>query len=694
MNQRGIWQLILMAREGDRHAIDELFYFSFRPAYLILYAITGDQQTSLDILAEGYTHIFQNLDDLESGSDFNETLNRFTIDRVCALFPSDDFLKLHDDNPGLADAFRQSPPQLHDFDTLPTMNLSSRADEILATLHAQPTARQICVYLYYFIGIDPDTIADFLHSTPGKVYTALQQVRQSVVPQIEALLKNSTAFRGTDAESALLWALRRTDAYAPSPGETDAFYQSILDKLVAAGLMETADKEEAAEPEPDFPMRDFALPKEHRILHLIFSLHTLIILLSVLAIAGLLVGVWALHRHNQGRQNEPGYERPTFSITTQPTTAGNLIFSTDYAVPTETETQLPQTTEPQTEPVATTEPPSEPETTTEAPRPTATTTTSTTSPYADFKTAQNGNALTITDYTGSRSSLEIPAQIDGKPVTAIGDNAFFNKNFTTVSMPSSIRSIGKKAFGNCVSLQRITIPAAVTTIDAEAFRGCTALRTVSLSSSLTKLGSQAFSGCSALESITLPASLSDMGGSVFSDCTSLRECRIESKSHLRALGNATFMNCYRLETFTVPDSVKAIPASCFAECSSLEIIRMHNQVATIGQSAFFNCKSLTDVTFGNDLTKIEASAFSGCKQLDSVRLPSKTTSIGASAFSGCTHLKDVFIPDSVKQIGADAFNDCSKDLAITCSADSYASQYAEKAKINVIIENESSASDQ
>ncbi len=94
MNQRGIWQLILMAREGDRQAIDELFYSTFRPAYLILYAITADKRASLDILAEGYLEVFRNLEALETGSDFSETLNRFVIARAKALFPSEEMLRL------------------------------------------------------------------------------------------------------------------------------------------------------------------------------------------------------------------------------------------------------------------------------------------------------------------------------------------------------------------------------------------------------------------------------------------------------------------------------------------------------------------------------------------------------------------------------------------------------------------------
>ena len=49
----------------------------------------------------------------------------------------------------------------------------------------------------------------------------------------------------------------------------------------------------------------------------------------------------------------------------------------------------------------------------------------------------NGN-VTITGYTGSESVVEVPDSIDGHPVTAIGSNAFNNKDtLTEIKLPPS-----------------------------------------------------------------------------------------------------------------------------------------------------------------------------------------------------------------------------------------------------------------
>ncbi|MBQ7540760.1 MAG: leucine-rich repeat protein [Clostridia bacterium] len=702
MNQRGIWQLLLMAREGDRHAIDELFYSSFRPAFLILSSVTGDRKVSLDLLAEGYVQTFQNLDTLETGRDFALALNRFTLGRAASLPPEKDLSLLPDGCESAAEAFREAPPMLHDFDTLPAMNLSSKADGILCALQKLPLAQQICAYLFYYVEADPETIADILKTTPDKVCGALQQTRDAVLPQIEELLGNTAAFRGTDAESAILWALRRTTKFVPAPGEIETFYQMLIEKLVAAEVMEAPiSEEEEPKPDDDIPLRDIAPPKEHTVLRTIFSLRTLIIVLALLVVIGLFVGMKQLHTYNARRSRlETHAERTTLSLTATMFPSERYIFSTEYEAPTEAPTETTteaSTTASPTEPVTETAP-----STTEKPTPTFTEPTvpviTTTKPNTEFSYTESANLLTITGYSGTKTAITIPDKIDGKTVVAIGENAFFNASITSVKFPTTIRTIGKNAFRSCTSMQSVSLPSGLTTIDSDAFRGCTGLKTVSLPSSLKQIGSQAFSGCSALAGVTLPtslttigdwafayctnlssiaipASVTTVGNSVFYECKSLGRCAVENSSRLKALGDAMFFDCTSLKSFTIPSQVKVVPNNCFAGCRSMTSIALSTSITTIGQNAFSDCISLKDFSFSRNLQKIDSGAFSGCSSLKSMTIPSGTTTIGDSAFSDCTGLRSVTIPASVTQIGVKAFSGCD-DLVISCPSGSAAEKYA------------------
>ncbi|MBR5344207.1 MAG: leucine-rich repeat domain-containing protein [Clostridia bacterium] len=93
-------------------------------------------------------------------------------------------------------------------------------------------------------------------------------------------------------------------------------------------------------------------------------------------------------------------------------------------------------------------------------------------------------ALTITRYHGQAKTVEIPAELEGYPVVAIGDNAFgFNASGATksqllvskITIPESVTEIGEKAFCNRYGLTSVTILPSVTAIGQDAFEGCSKL---------------------------------------------------------------------------------------------------------------------------------------------------------------------------------------------------------------------------
>ncbi|MBP5735181.1 MAG: leucine-rich repeat domain-containing protein, partial [Candidatus Methanomethylophilaceae archaeon] len=93
-------------------------------------------------------------------------------------------------------------------------------------------------------------------------------------------------------------------------------------------------------------------------------------------------------------------------------------------------------------------------------------------------------------------------------VTSIGNYALNGAaTLTYVSIPSTVKTIGDKAFAYCVQLSEIEIPEGVTSIGANVFDWCMKLSDVSLPSTLETFGDKAFSGCRNLEEITIPGSL-------------------------------------------------------------------------------------------------------------------------------------------------------------------------------------------
>lgn len=74
--------------------------------------------------------------------------------------------------------------------------------------------------------------------------------------------------------------------------------------------------------------------------------------------------------------------------------------------------------------------------------------------YGDFTyTVLEDGSVEISKYTGAGGTVEIPEEIDGKKVTSIGYNAFYNcSSLTEINILSSVTSIGWNAFNGCDNL--------------------------------------------------------------------------------------------------------------------------------------------------------------------------------------------------------------------------------------------------
>jgi len=130
-----------------------------------------------------------------------------------------------------------------------------------------------------------------------------------------------------------------------------------------------------------------------------------------------------------------------------------------------------------------------------------------------FPFAYSGKkTITITGYTEPGGIVSIPATIDGKPVIAIGDEAFRNKSLTDITIPNSVTEIGDFAFfGN--QLTSIIIPDRVTKIGNYAF-GSNQLTSITIPNSVTKIGDYTFCN-NQLTSITIPNSVTEIGDCAF-----------------------------------------------------------------------------------------------------------------------------------------------------------------------------------
>lgn len=214
--------------------------------------------------------------------------------------------------------------------------------------------------------------------------------------------------------------------------------------------------------------------------------------------------------------------------------------------------------------------------------------------YGDLFYIVKDEVIEITRCLSSATSVDIPSQLDGYPVTSIGDRAFNGcRDLTSVSIPSGVTNIGEYAFYYCSGLTSVSIPSGVTNIGGYAFAGCIRLISVIIPNSVTDIGDYAFAGCSGLTSVTISNSVTD-------------------------IGDSTFQSCSGLTSIIIPNSVTSIKFSAFYCCSGLTSVSIPGSVTDIGNYAFSGCSGLTSVIIPSSVTDIQDRAFSYCGNLTDV----------------------------------------------------------------------------
>ena len=301
--------------------------------------------------------------------------------------------------------------------------------------------------------------------------------------------------------------------------------------------------------------------------------------------------------------------------------------------------------------------------------------------YGDFEySVLDDGTVEITDYNGWKAEkVDIPEKIDGKSVTSIGNEAFWDSGrLTSITIPNSVTSIGSEAFAYS-SLASITIPDSVTSIGSYAFYFCTNLRSVTIPDNATEIYEGAFYHCTSLKSVTIPASVKYIGPEAFGYGIYDDEHTIVDGFSINYTKN-TYGHYYATkygfssETCLVTEELDngTLAIKGYAGFDKIFTVPSEingKKITKIADRTFSYCDSITNITISDGVTSIGSRAFWDCTSLTGITIPDSVTSIGLYAFYGCSSLKSITIPNSVKEIGWIAFSGCKSLTTINVAAE-------------------------
>lgn len=263
----------------------------------------------------------------------------------------------------------------------------------------------------------------------------------------------------------------------------------------------------------------------------------------------------------------------------------------------------------------------------------ATFTITVTAPSRDF--TFDATTGTIKKYNGNDAVVNIPSEINGTPVTTIGNAAFRDSSVTSVTIPANVTEIGSNAFAGCTNLtsvnyegdwSNLTIQSGNPAVQDAANAPLFDFEFIPPDNTAVIVTNYKYNGAAA--DVTIPS-------------------RYQGKP-VTTIGHAAFFNS-AVTSVTIPDSVTSISDEAFINCPKLTNISIPNSVTYIGFSAFSSCTSLKSITLPSSLSFISGALFLGCSQLTTIHIPVSVTSIGNNAFADCPSLMTVTYPGSKTQ---------------------------------------------
>lgn len=238
-----------------------------------------------------------------------------------------------------------------------------------------------------------------------------------------------------------------------------------------------------------------------------------------------------------------------------------------------------------------------------------------------------------------------------------------------LDLPENLISIEMLSFYHCSNLEKVTLPASVKLIGRQAFYYCGKLSTIicntldislsfqSLPESITIQFPEPQSGYKAYEysgqqfiELTIPSNIIDLPPFCYYRCS----FGLISQNSIKKIGTYCFANAEMTEIDL--SGVEIIGDCAFANSLNLERVIFSDSLKMIGKYAFASCKQLRTLDFNiHHSIELQEGAFCSCDGLNISSILSKIEYIPDNCFENLVNVHEITIPSCIEFIGDYSF---------------------------------------
>jgi len=337
-----------------------------------------------------------------------------------------------------------------------------------------------------------------------------------------------------------------------------------------------------------------------------------------------------------------------------------------------------------------------------------------TAPWKDYKDAITSvvvedGVTSVSQYSFGQCT-NLTTVVIGNDVETIGQFAFNDcgTSFTSLTLGSSLKSVGMAAFLNAKGITTLTLPDGFETVGDYAFCRLEALQTLNIPSSVTSIGTYAFYRCYPLATINCAAvTPPSLGDDAFGDIANKSNIPLNvpsgSVAAYEAAAQWTDFDIQGYDPAPAPANVcgdgltwelnggvltisydgvgtgemtdfdyenesPVIVAPWKENKSAITTVIVGDGVKSIGNYAFNDLsENFTAVTIANSVERIGVFAFTNSEEITEITLPSSLKTIDERGFANCG-FTSITIPSGVTSIGYQAFSYCRALTSLTCEA--------------------------